>query len=113
MSKYFLKRHIQTELYKYMILCFLVTFKSSLVDKPLRPVEHTVEKSSIKVVSTLEIRKKKQKREPRRQQGTVIIQNVQGLHIVSLDAQGKILLKDADRQELQEISANYGHLTEF
>lgn len=41
-----------------MILCFLVTFKSFLVDKPLRPVDHMTEKSSIKAVYTPEIRKK-------------------------------------------------------
>lgn len=58
MSTYLLKCHIQTELYKYRILRFLVTFKSSLVDKPLRPVDHRAEKSPIKAVSTLEIRKK-------------------------------------------------------
>lgn len=51
MSEYLLKCHIQTELYKF-------TFKTSLVDKPLRPVDHIAEKSSIKAVSTPEIRKK-------------------------------------------------------
>lgn len=57
MSKYLKKYHIQTELYKYMTVCFLVTFKSSSVNKPLRPVDHMTEKRPIKAFSTPEIRK--------------------------------------------------------
>jgi len=41
----------------------------------------------------------------------VITQSMQDLHFVNLQTQGEIFLKYANRQELQVISANYGHLT--
>lgn len=43
----------------------------------------------------------------------MIIQNMQSLHVVNSQAQDEIFLKDADRQELQVIPANDGHLTVF
>lgn len=59
MSKYLLKCHIQTNLYKDIWFCAsLSPSKAPLVDKPLRPVDHTTEKWSTRAVSTLETRKK-------------------------------------------------------
>lgn len=102
--------HIHTELYRYMILCFLATFKSSLVDKPLRPVDHTTEKWPIKASSTPEIRKKKTGRGSWEGHRELWLYQTCRVCILSTC---RLKVKDADRQELQVIAANYDHLKEI